>query len=151
GQLIAQPYCRGQPGSVAVILGHDDYQPRPLALPPAEQLIETTSPSGQLRYAGGAVSWPIERRWENILAQCVAASVPELFGYFGIDLVLGDFGGACVIEINPRLTTSYVGLRRLSKVNLMGVLLDAVRGRTPTSLSWRESRVRFDPDGTVYE
>ena len=51
-----------------------------------------------------------------------------------------------------RLTTSYVGLRRLSNVNLMRVLLDS-QGKelSHVSLSWKNARVRFDPDGTVYE
>ena len=149
GELIVQPFCRGQPGSVAVIL-HGRYN---RFLPPAEQLIETASPSGQLRYAGGAVEYPIELRLAAMLAQGVAVVVPGLAGYVGIDMVFDPsaWTDTAVIEINPRLTTSYVGLRRLSNVNLMGVLLDAVQGKDPPPLSWRTGRVRFDPDGTVYE
>jgi predicted ATP-grasp superfamily ATP-dependent carboligase len=78
--------------------------------------------------------------------------VPGLWGYFGIDFVFdpANWSETFVIEINPRLTTSYVGLRRLCNVNLMGVLLDAAQSKM-TPLSWREARVRFDPDGTVHE
>ena len=43
------------------------------------------------------------------LAESVARAMPELWGYAGIDLVLtGD--GPVILEINPRLTTSYAGL-----------------------------------------
>jgi tyramine---L-glutamate ligase len=150
GELIVQPYCHGRPGSVAVILAPD----RPLALLPCEQRIETTSPSGQLRYAGGAVTYPIEWAIAAMLAQSAAWSVPGLGGYVGIDVIVDPLGwtNTAVIEINPRLTTSYVGLRRLSNVNLMRVLLDAAQGKeTSSSLSWKTGRVRFDPDGTVYE
>jgi predicted ATP-grasp superfamily ATP-dependent carboligase len=152
GELIVQPFCRGQAGSVAVI-ADASHPHRPRFLPPAEQLIETTSPSGQLRYAGGSVEYPIEWRYPCILAQCVAVCLPGTSGYFGIDFVFdrGGFTDNYVIEINPRLTTSYVGLRRLSNVNLMRVLLDVVRGVEPPPLSWRDARVCFSPDGSVHE
>ena len=45
----------------------------------------------------------------QFLAESVARAMPELWGYAGIDLVLtGD--GPVILEINPRLTTSYAGL-----------------------------------------
>ncbi len=43
------------------------------------------------------------------LAERVARAIPGLWGYFGVDLVLGA-DGPIVVEVNPRLTTSYVGL-----------------------------------------
>jgi predicted ATP-grasp superfamily ATP-dependent carboligase len=149
GELIAQPFCRGQAGSVAVILAGD----RPLFLPPAEQLIETARPSGQLRYAGGSVEYPITHRWAPLLAQAVASVVPGMAGSVGIDFVFDPAAWmqTHVIEINPRLTTSYVGLRRLSNVNLMRVLLDLAQGIDPPPLSWKHARIRFDPDGTIHE
>jgi predicted ATP-grasp superfamily ATP-dependent carboligase len=153
GELIAQPYCRGQPGSIAVIMPPPDAPRTPLVLPPAEQVIETTSPSGQLRYAGGSVEYPVRHQVATIHAESLALMIPGLWGYFGIDFVFdrANWSETFVIEINPRLTTSYVGLRRLCNVNLMGVLLGAARGKMPAPPSWREGRVRFDPDGTVYE
>ncbi len=39
----------------------------------------------------------------------IAAAVPGLRGYIGIDFILSE-KGPCVVEINPRLTTSYIGL-----------------------------------------
>ena len=44
------------------------------------------------------------------LAQGIVAAIPGLGGYFGVDLILtGD--GPSVVDVNPRLTTSYAGLR----------------------------------------
>jgi len=43
------------------------------------------------------------------LADDIAALLPGLWGYNGIDVVCGG-KGIVVLEINPRLTTSYVGL-----------------------------------------
>lgn len=44
------------------------------------------------------------------LAAQVAASLPGLWGYVGIDLIETP-SGPCVLEVNPRLTLSYAGLR----------------------------------------
>ena len=80
-------------------------------------------------------------------------ALPEPTGYLGIDLVLGpDPGGAddVVIEINPRLTTSYVGLRAAAAegVNLAAAMLDVRLGRRPW-LSFQPVGLQFDPDGRV--
>ncbi len=44
------------------------------------------------------------------LAREVGCALPGLDGLFGIDIVLGE-AGPVVIEVNPRLTTAYAGLR----------------------------------------
>jgi predicted ATP-grasp superfamily ATP-dependent carboligase len=56
---------------------------------------------------------------------CAAVSlVPGLKGYVGVDLVLTD-NGVQLIEINPRLTTSYIGLRQVVRTNLAQAIWDA--------------------------
>jgi predicted ATP-grasp superfamily ATP-dependent carboligase len=60
------------------------------------------------------------------LAAAVAAALPELWGYAGIDLIRSG-RGLHVLEINPRLTTSYVGLREAVGVNVAALVLDLVR------------------------
>jgi hypothetical protein len=81
-------------------------------------------------------------------AEALAAAAGGLRGYLGIDLVLAD-GGPRVIEINPRLTTSYLGLRRVAGANLAGFILDAALGRPlPASVALR-GRCRFGADGRV--
>lgn len=70
------------------------------------------------------------------LAQRIADAVPGLAGYVGVDLVWraaaadGRRGGPVVIEINPRLTCSYVGLSAALGRNLAGEIL---RARHPES------------------
>jgi predicted ATP-grasp superfamily ATP-dependent carboligase len=51
------------------------------------------------------------------LANAICSAIPGLFGYIGADLVLTRIG-PIVIEINPRLTTSYVGLRGALGINV---------------------------------
>jgi tyramine---L-glutamate ligase len=55
-----------------------------------------------------------------------AAAIPGLWGYVGVDLVLADTG-PIVLEINPRLTTSYCGLRDALGLNPAALLLDGFR------------------------
>jgi len=87
------------------------------------------------------------------LGRRAVAALPEPAGYLGVDVVLGtacDGRSDVVVEVNPRLTTSYVGLRAAAAVNLAAAMLDAAQGRVPR-LSFRPVAVEFDPDGTVRE
>jgi len=54
-----------------------------------------------------------------------------------------------VIEINPRLTTSYVGLRALSRVNLAGQMIAVAEGRA-AELCWNATRVHFSSSGVSH-
>jgi predicted ATP-grasp superfamily ATP-dependent carboligase len=76
--------------------------------------------------------------------------MPPSRGFVGVDLVLGhasDGSEDVVIEINPRVTTSYVGLRRALEQNLAELMLDVVQG-TAVEVS-RVNSVQFQADGTV--
>ena len=50
--------------------------------------------------------------------------IPGLTGYVGVDLVLTE-DSALLIEINPRLTTSYIALRQVTPVNLAKAISEA--------------------------
>ena len=61
-------------------------------------------------YTGGVINgmrdyWP---QFEFI-ANKIAQALPDLAGYVGIDVIVDD-DEVIVVEINPRLTTSYIGL-----------------------------------------
>jgi predicted ATP-grasp superfamily ATP-dependent carboligase len=77
-------------------------------------------------------------------------SVPGLLGYVGVDLVLGaaaDGSDDWAIELNPRLTTSYVGLRALAVDNLAGAMLRVAAGERLEPIRWRSGEVSFTPEG----
>lgn len=57
-----------------------------------------------------------------LLAQQIQQAIPGLWGFVGIDLVLTK-QEAIVVDINPRLTTSYVGLKQSIATNPMELLL----------------------------
>jgi predicted ATP-grasp superfamily ATP-dependent carboligase len=141
-ELIVQPFVAGQSASVAFLNGPNHC----FSLPPAAQCLDG---SEVLKYVGGKVPLPasLADRAERIARRAVTG-VPGLLGYVGVDVVLGDDGRDWAIEINPRLTTSYIGLRALADFNLAEAMLALVQGREPPEMKWRARRVRFGTDGT---
>jgi predicted ATP-grasp superfamily ATP-dependent carboligase len=57
------------------------------------------------------------------LAQQVAAAIPSLWGYVGVDFVL-TANGAMVLDVNPRLTAAYAGLHASIGCNPAALVLD---------------------------
>jgi predicted ATP-grasp superfamily ATP-dependent carboligase len=143
-ELILQPYVPGFAASIAFLAGRDEWH----SLPAVEQHL---SNDGRFRYLGGRLPLPVslDRRARS-LAERAARCVEGLHGWFGVDLVLGDAedgSGDAVIEINPRLTTSYVGLRRLARFNLAEALLAVVIGSRPPYRDWGTEPITFRADG----
>ena len=61
------------------------------------------------------------------LARDVAAALPELWGFVGVDFIATPRGPQ-VLEVNPRLTTSYAGLRESIGINPARLVLDLASG-----------------------
>jgi predicted ATP-grasp superfamily ATP-dependent carboligase len=142
GELILQAVVRGLPVSVAFLLSKE----QTLALPPARQHL---SEDGRFHYQGGALPLQphLARRAESIARRAVT-NIPDLRGYVGVDVVLGETAD-WAIEINPRLTTSYIGLRTLTDTNLAEILLRLAQDEQVPQPTWRNEQVRFGVDGTV--
>ncbi len=120
-------------------------------LPPTWQNLAAAS---EWAYLGGRypLDAPTAARARR-LGEQVLAALPGARGYLGIDLVLGtapDGSEDAVIEINPRLTTSYIGLRARSRVNLAWAMLESLGGR-PCEVPFDESPLRFTADGRFVE
>ena len=110
--------------------------------------------SRQFSYRGGTtpLDHPLARLGvEAALRTCEA--IPGLRGYIGVDLVLTQ-SEAVVIEVNPRLTTAYLGVREAfggpgrSIGNVAAMALAACAGTLPTPPPIRRS-VRFTAAGRI--
>lgn len=144
-QAIWQPYFPGRAVSVAVLITPEQY--RFEALLPCDQVL---SPDGRFEYRGGIV--PAQGvNWEGIQDAAIRACrvIPGLRGYVGVDLIVPDDPSAppVVVEINPRLTTSYLGYSALCTQNLVGRWLDADHSAEP--LTWRSGQVAYAPGGEI--
>lgn len=138
-------YMPGLPASVAVLCGPGGRLP----LIPCKQRI---SEDGRFRYLGGELPIaPGLAKRARSLAERALAAMPPATGYVGVDIVVGrepDGSEDAVIEINPRLTTSYVGLRTAAKSNLAQSMWQIANGDMPT-IDFSNQAIEFDPSGNV--
>ena len=111
GNLVVQPYLPGEAASLSMLC----QQGRGWLLSCNRQ--DVVIEDDAFRFRGCIVGGLEQRRpiYARVAA-AVAAAIPDLWGYVGIDLADSD-SGPVVLEVNPRLTTSYVGLRAAIGVN----------------------------------
>ncbi len=79
-----------------------------------------------LSYTGGVVNgmrdyWP----QFTFIANKIAQTLPDLAGYVGIDVIV-DEDEIVVVEINPRLTTTYAGLRESIGANPAELIINTL-------------------------
>jgi predicted ATP-grasp superfamily ATP-dependent carboligase len=100
-------------------------------------------------YHGGRT--PLRHRLERRAldaARRACEIFPGLRGYVGVDLVLTE-SEVFVIEVNPRLTTAYLGVRAVAGENVAALALKACAGRLPRKRFTKRTGVRFSADGRV--
>ena len=121
---VMQPFVSGETLSVSMIVG-------PVlahALAFNRQRLEIDA-EGWLHDLGvqAAALAPSDPRAGTLqaLATRVAAAVPGLRGYVGMDVVWNERDGPVVIEVNPRVTCAYVGLSAILDRNLAADVLAA--------------------------
>ncbi|HEX4584758.1 MAG TPA: ATP-grasp domain-containing protein [Burkholderiaceae bacterium] len=135
--LIAQPWIDGDAMSLSVV-----------SAPGRVDVLSVNRQ--QLRLHDGAVELvAIDVNCEPAtaalaaLARQVADAMPGLRGYFGIDWVRTPCG-PLVIEVNPRLTSSYAGLKPALGLNVaQRVLADIAGGPVPPRRGHRDHQVRL--------
>ena len=142
---VLQPLIPGAACSIGLIGGG---RARPtLILPAASQ--DVRRQNDQFRYHGGSIpcAAPLASA-VTLVAEQIAEALGAFSGYVGIDVVVSTAANgdttAQVIEINPRLCTSYVGYRALCEDNLAACLLQQ-HGRE--QLRWKSFVVLFDAEG----
>ncbi len=138
-----EEFIPGQAASVPLIRGPRQTM---MLVPCLQHLAD----DGTFAYQGGSA--PLHReqsqRVAGLVNRCLE-SLPDFCGYIGIDVVLGTASDGTddrIIEVNPRLTTSYHAQHALVRNNLIGVMIDLAEGREAT-LDYRAGYVDFTPEG----
>ncbi|MFG1395433.1 ATP-grasp domain-containing protein [Roseixanthobacter pseudopolyaromaticivorans] len=124
--LIVQPYVAGVAASLTVLC-----RPDGVTLLTAN-LQELAEDEGRLSLTGLTVGClPDADGKFAALARAVVAAIPGLSGIIGIDLIMTE-DGPVVVEVNPRITTSYAGLHASLGINPAAFLPELIRdGRPP--------------------
>ena len=139
--IMMQRYVRGVPASVSLLADGR----RSVALALNAQRMSTAS---GFSYRGGRTPFDHPLAAEAVDAAIrTCAALPGLRGYVGIDLVLTD-AGPVVIEVNPRLTTAYLGVRAVLDENVAAMAMAACEGTLPDQPIARRC-VRFTASGLV--
>ena len=123
--FIVQELIKGAAASVSLLATGSDAEP--VSLNRQDVAIET--PEACSSYSGGLVPFD-NPLWAEAfdVAKKLCKSVSGLRGYIGVDFVLSE-AEAVAIEVNPRLTASYVGLRRVINFNSAQAIVNAVLNR----------------------
>ena len=120
---VMQPYLKGQPASLSCLFKHGQawllcYNHQQIDLHQGRFALRgclVNAPSSLLNY------------YRDLLSK-IAAALPGLWGYVGVDIIEHAALGPLVLEINPRLTTSYTGIRRATGINVAEQVLRLMDG-----------------------
>lgn len=145
---VLQPFLPGIPCSIGFI-GGGQSSPTTI-LPPGWQNISTHDL--RIAYCGGQIPCePMIAARIAPVAEQLADALGTFNGYVGADLLVDcsvredSENTVRVVEINPRLCTSYVGYRALAVDSLAALILQQQR---ETQIRWKPSVVKFSADGT---
>jgi predicted ATP-grasp superfamily ATP-dependent carboligase len=130
-QFAVQEFIKGADVSVSVFSAGTEA----LSVSLNQQGVMIEAPEGFSSYTGGVVPFEHPLRAEAFeVAEKIVKAFRDLRGYVGVDLVLAE-EEAVAIEVNARLTTSYVGLRRVASFNPAQAIINAVLKRElPTDI-----------------
>lgn len=121
-RLVAQPWLVGEPASLSLHCHAGTAEVL------ACNRLQVRVRDGWIALTGIEVNaFPDRGGRLAALAQQVVSVMPGLEGYVGIDLVR-TAAGPVVLEVNPRLTTSYCGLGAALGLNLAGRILRGADG-----------------------
>ncbi|PKL57866.1 MAG: ATP-utilizing enzyme (ATP-grasp superfamily), partial [Methanomicrobiales archaeon HGW-Methanomicrobiales-5] len=102
--------------------------------------------NGAITYLGGETPVHPAREAEIIEIAKKAINVLGCQGYCGVDVVVAD--KVYVVDVNPRITTSLVGIAACMQEEIAEILVDASKGGGPEQVHLKGS-VRFDTHGKV--
>jgi predicted ATP-grasp superfamily ATP-dependent carboligase len=151
---LLQPFHPGMPASVSFVTGlcGPAGSPREIVVGACRQTIDRVG--DRLVYRGGLTGQPLPRALLPALRRALR-TFEGLAGWIGVDLMLGPGPDAwAVLEVNPRLTTSYVGLRetwgsRLALCLIRSAGLVLADPGPPRACAWRQPPRAFTAAGNL--
>lgn len=117
----------------------------PLALAVNRQYIDIDA-EGKFSYQGGETPVHPDREEEIVAVARNVVGVLGCQGYCGVDVVVAD--KVYVVDVNPRITTSLVGIAACMEEEIADILVAASKGGGPDQVHLTGS-VRFDTQGRV--
>lgn len=117
----------------------------PLTLAVNRQYIDIDT-EGRFSYLGGETPVHPERKAEIIKIAMKTVEVLGCQGYCGIDVVVAD--KVYVVDVNPRITTSLVGIAACMEEEIADILVEASKGGGPDQVHLAGS-ARYDTQGRV--
>lgn len=119
---IVQPYQIGQAASFSMLCRQG--KAWLLACNTQKVVIDQAS-DNRFKYTGSYINALTHHHAGfNQLALAIAKAIPGLNGYVGVDVII-DENVVYVVEINPRITTSYIGLQQSLHYNPAALILSA--------------------------
>lgn len=122
GDYVLQPYIAGRPCNLSLLCHDNDV----LLMACNDQRVAVSD--NQFHYMGSIINSLDDTTGElKQLARRVLTAIPGLWGYVGIDFIVTK-QGPVVLEVNPRMTVSHVGLHASLGLNPVRVMLEAMNG-----------------------
>lgn len=149
-QFIVQKLIIGEDASVCLFSNGNEVIPITLN----QQLITLANPDEKSEYKGGIIPFNHKLFTESLkAAERAVKSINGLKGYVGVDMILAT-KGPVIVEINPRLTTSYIGLNRVINFNPAEALIDSViQGKLPKEVEYKGysffSKIKVPPSSEI--
>lgn len=128
--FVATRYIEGEHLSASLVVGNGTLSQPPLPLTVNRQNISIGS---KIQYDGGTVGVNTGRNQELFRAAQRSAEALDCRGYVGVDIVLAD--KPWVIDVNPRPTTSIIGISKVMEEELGELILKAYSGDLPFSVN----------------
>ena len=151
GEALLQPFIPGIPSSASFLIGPDG--PQLIAIGRQRMAIH----EAKFRYEGGILP-DFEAEPDASLTRALE-SIPGLRGFVGVDFIRSNgepHDTVTILEINPRPTTSYVGLAQIMPPGtLANAWMSLFTGQAclevpPLADDVRSlGQVTFNPDGTI--
>lgn len=116
--FIIQEYINGINASACIIGNGLDTK----ILSVNRQYVTLKSPNKESSYSGGLIPIKPNRNIVDTLVETMKA-LKCLNGFIGVDFIISN-NTPYITDVNPRITTSYIGLRKIINVNIPDTVID---------------------------